>query len=771
MNDDVVLSEEVRKDLDIGSAFWDFNQNGNALKSRLIRMGVPLLDAQDDTKFGLKIALMRYKKQKKHKKAYDIEPQQTISMIDYDKINFSELSYSEIEDLPDNTGSADPKSVSLKVKTRWLTDAGMKKRERLINMCQWTFIPIFIEHIRQTTDPADQKFAYVMQVLQEPAPTVQRDMRKPIGPNLVYIETTMDGSIICRRSYPDTSQYGLPYKFAFPKRYIAKINRCLLDNFWQDLRSVRDPNCFAWHKTDEGSAQYLADRGQDIDSSYRDRLLELLHSQAGDVAAVLLSYVCFSVLKDFFPQYRVLNTNTPYLVAKKYLRTQFALNLRSEDYDSAECLAAFFCKPFQKAAWPKTTTAGVQVQSSRKRSKYPTLSVREFESKILQPAGVLWLNRDPAEELAREGQVITLQVPSYIKNNSSVSIGMDLVCDLTKVAHDMTVSYTEDCQKACWQSSRPIILETLNAVYRYAQKCKYPIEGVYSECREDVDSKKPPLVVGILDFARSLEQRIYIDIEDYQMEAVRELPGIDAFKAVVKSQFSACRRKIKKEIQKFEYYYFSLGLDYEDTLKKMRCDAEPYQTNQQMVKNVAFLSTAVHFYLKTCIPQDEQTAACRCVDRALAKLYQGSSRLSAQKMMEDYILVLIRSNRCARVRGERSGEEVKVWYDPKESVFWLPQDSYYKDMLEVLKLPASTPTRRTFEMELEQDGILIPQKQDQSGNPRRTWQRVLTHGGSRQPVLKIFFQDFFKRHSRDPKICKAHDSILGDTSPLRKRQP
>lgn len=308
-----------QKALDIGRAFWEKHQNGVRLKLQLIRMGIPLLDIGDDDKIGIKIAQMRYKKHKKIRKDM-YKNEQKIPKQNIEDIDFSELSFSEIMALPENSEPTVQKSNAPKVKTRWLSDAGFKKGERPINMRKWTFVPISIEHQKQTTDPSDQKFVYFMQVIQTTFPADWPETQEKEEVNLSYIETRLDGSIIFNRRYQDFPQNELPHKFAFPKRYIAKINSCLLDNFWQDLRSEDTPDCFTWHRTSEGRVWYLADRGETIDQSYRDRLVDLLNSQSGDVASVLLAYTCFSILKDFFPQYHTLDKNTPYLTAKKYIR-------------------------------------------------------------------------------------------------------------------------------------------------------------------------------------------------------------------------------------------------------------------------------------------------------------------------------------------------------------------------------------------------------------------------------------------------------------------
>ena len=218
------------------------------------------------------------------------------------------------------------------------------------------------------------------------------------------------------------------------------------------------------------------------------------------------------------------------------------------------------------------------------------------------------MNRDPADELIREGQVITLQVPVGIKKNVGVAIGIHLVRDLTRAAHNMIEKRLESYWKACWQSSRPIIIETIESITHHAQNCMYPIKDIdfgwgADKLRETDDPFMPS---SILNLVVSLERHLYEDIEDYLFGAVCESSGIDEFKAAVKSEFSLCRRKIRKIIQKTESKFFSLDPDYEVTLRRMEYQTESYRINQQILKKISNLSVAAHFYIRNCMPPKYQ---------------------------------------------------------------------------------------------------------------------------------------------------------------------
>ena len=56
-----------------------------------------------------------------------------------------------------------------------------------------------------------------------------------------------------------------------------------------------------------------------------NRLKSLLQSNAGDIAAILLGFTLFSVLKPFFPQFHRLDRSTPYLQVKKHFSEQLAI--------------------------------------------------------------------------------------------------------------------------------------------------------------------------------------------------------------------------------------------------------------------------------------------------------------------------------------------------------------------------------------------------------------------------------------------------------------
>lgn len=109
--------------------------------------------------------------------------------------------------------------------------------------------------------------------------------------------------------------------FPFPKQQVARINKVLFNNFL--VRCWGMGPIPVWQFTKEGIAYYLGcpytilgpELTEAKDQAW-NRLKSLLQSNAGDIAAILLGFTLFSVLKPFFPQFHRLDRSTPYLQVK-----------------------------------------------------------------------------------------------------------------------------------------------------------------------------------------------------------------------------------------------------------------------------------------------------------------------------------------------------------------------------------------------------------------------------------------------------------------------
>lgn len=114
-----------------------------------------------------------------------------------------------------------------------------------------------------------------------------------------------------------------------------------------------------------------------------------------------------------------------------------------------------------------------------------------------------------------------------------------------------------------------------------------------------------------------------------------------------------------------------------------------------------------------------------------------------KKLIENYILALLKANRYARIRGEGSDRgNIGIWYDPHTAEFYLPAKTFFQDMIDVLNLQLY-PKRWTLEKNLVCDGILCVQE-----DGRRTWQMIVVRGGERQSVLKISLKKFFEKYRK-----------------------
>lgn len=723
---------DIERDLDLGQTFWEKKQNGYSFKLRLKRILLPVLRAEDEDDIGIRLAQMRFRRVSKH------------------------------------TGEIKPEW-----KTRWFTDKKkVRKRDVNVSVCNWRLIPLAIVSGKQSTERADLMVIYFMHIHQIADPT-QAELEKDTfakGAAADYyaqIETDLSGAIIRKHYYPGKPHGELPCRFAFPKRYVKAMNRCLVNNYWQDL--WRGQDCYAWVRTEEGRPWYLAEQTHRVDPSYHDQLLNLLNSPVGDTAAILCAYTCFAIMKDFFPQYHSLRKDTPYLIAQKNLPKQFALVVQGEDAEATKRLVGYFCQPFQEAAWPKATTAGVQVLVNRKEPKQPTLGANEFVANVLQPASPLWVNRTPAHELIQSGQIFHIRISGPIPTIDH-PFAKDLLCDLTGHLHNIVESRLEECWKECWRLSKPIILDTLSAVKKYAVECGYSISHIELGRVSEFLLQREELAVmpnEILDMVSNLENRYKEDIWEYTSEATAISEGVDMFDTALKSEFSTCRRKLKKVKQETEIRYFSMEEEYGKALEMIMPDAMAYHANLQVIHNVSFLVAAIFVYIRGCVEPKNQSAILNRFLSALKKLYQLDAQpIDSARLLEDYLYAKIKSGQCARVRGQGSTRaDVKIWYDPMTATFLLPAHTFYNDLSEVLWNGCTPPYREEeIKANMREQALLRTVK-----GRHLTVRRSLATGDDRPPVFEILDKHFLERFRGHTAVIKAMESMMSDKTPYRKR--
>ena len=323
------------------------------------------------------------------------------------------------------------KNKKEKTRTKWLENRALKNRHQLMVKCQWSFRQILIEPGRKSIVPEDLRYWYMMYVKQD----------DDHGNSISYkakIITGIDGTLFKKEfvrtplnirrerteEYEDKNKR-LKLQFAFPKRLVSKMNRCLSNYFLPHLWV--NPPWAVWYRADGNVAYYLGvPEIAEIHPSFFQSLFSLINGPSGDAALVLLAYSCFSILKPFFPSFHTLSKKTAYVKARKNIPKQIAINIYSSNATYAESLTEISCGYFRELERNKVPIIdGILVQKCSPKMK--RLSRNEFETKILNSACVLWLNREPAADLIQSGEILNLEVKTWHENNLDSSLSKGVV--------------------------------------------------------------------------------------------------------------------------------------------------------------------------------------------------------------------------------------------------------------------------------------------------------------------------------------------------------
>lgn len=200
-----------------------------------------------------------------------------------------------------------------------------EKSKTLVCGCIWRFRPVAI--IPKESCLHDLKkaaYIYIMSV-------TKYDRPKCMSTEYSRIITLWDGTLLKKEITSKEEPTEFPHKFAFPKRYIAKINQFLEKNYLPRLWIGR--NCALWHPKGGTFPYYMGTLNVSTEdfSNEVKHLKETCNIRAG---AVLVAYTCFSVLKPFFTSYHQLDRQSPYFQVKKYIEDLIAVNIccrRPED--------------------------------------------------------------------------------------------------------------------------------------------------------------------------------------------------------------------------------------------------------------------------------------------------------------------------------------------------------------------------------------------------------------------------------------------------------
>lgn len=657
------------------------------------------------------------------------------------------------------------------VKTRWITvTEPFKKKYHLIAWCQWTFLPLSIGPRKRSMLPEDQRYCYLMKIEQG---EIQENTQKLLKCYIAKIVTAKNGALLKKEDVDVASgeNDSLKYKFAFPRQLVSKINKCLANNFFPEL--WLGPSCAAWHRTDEGRAFYLGIPSISRMPELR-QFFDLMNGPNGDAASVLLAYTCFSILKSFFPSYHILHKDARYYEAKKNIPKQIALNIWSGHVAYVEKLADVCCGYFRnfeagedrKKSMP--IADGIVIQTTP--SKVKKLGVNEFESKVLQPACVLWMNREPARELVESGELLNIQIPAPVEDNDDILLSEFIVYALAYKMHERTTYAFGKRFDTDWKKSVPIVKNFLERLRERTDlqfgESSLESQVMQEELNDFREAKSEPC--DLLLWLKQAKSHITVEIdrtlEQQTVQDSRIISQLEEYRQQVEKMFAECVKEIRKIHKKNTRLLYSLDSVYIKTMKKLMENQSVSLMGQEIAKKIAYLSTSFRVFAKLTMPEAECNSLCDRVDLALISAFQRQLGIqSATGILEKYLLNLLEKGQCARIRGEGSdSSSIRVWYDPKgageRGIFLIPSKNYFNNVKDYY--PTRNINKSEFETSLADMGVLdtLSRKKQK----RRTFEAVVQKGGRKQSVLKInadaLSDRFFEKAQRCLNQMKADNT-------------
>lgn len=649
------------------------------------------------------------------------------------------------------------------IKTRWNVEKnlGWKKQKREIYRCKWTFLPLAICPKRASILYRDMRYVYRMNVVVLPN---QENRLMELTEYTAYIETDWTGLVSKKRILRGKEELpDLPKKISFPKQVIAKINKSLAENYLKQLWF--GPAYPVWHITKEGIATYMGDTDTPANGPSISILERLLSTNQS--AAVLIVYLCFAVLKPFFPAYHTLDKQSPYLEAKKYLPKQFAVNISGKE---AESLVACCCGYFQDMKSDKTQIVdGVDIQKNRR--ELTRLSVNEFEAKVLQNASVLWVNRVPAQELLLGGQIIDLSasvIPDDIlARTKGLSLGIVKVLAQTLEAY--AVNSYKDFSLKNWEDAHPVLDSLPADIYGICNKYKCFLPTV--DVEQDEVKKPSERFSSPEAYIKYIRQNIFYDIEELEYRDRGREIATD-LKIEIQKLTSDRLRKIRRLCKENKRLTLSLDSKYQNRLKKLKDMGLPSLGDNAMEK-IAYLSTSFRVLVQAIAEvsypplsnEDEETLKRlpEQVDNAIISAFDCQLReTQSNSILESYVLMQIKEKRCARIRGIDSDKSsIKIWYDPRQDILLLPSKSYFDDLKASFQI--TDMGKNDFELELVQAGILCSSLRKNQN--RRTYEVRVGKGEGRISVLKIKMDHFSPQFSKES--CGFLAKMKNERTPYR----
>lgn len=702
------------------------------------------------------------------------------------------------------------------IRTKWLKKPFTSKKKRLLAQCDWGLWPAYVRPKAKKSygQPKDLVYAYFVRVY-------VCDVRKTTEHHCEYIvETLWNGMPTQKKLIVGTSEESFACKFAFPRGKIAEINRCLSRNYlprlWIGKRFA------GWIHTDENVSVYMGVNPNENKNSQDivTLITELCKYPAG---AVLLAYTCFSILKPFFLSYHQLDKKSSYLKVKKHINDIISINIHGYKPEYAEKLVGACCGFFDLASNDINSIIidGIDIQPTNSRSSSLTkLTVNEFESKILKPACVLWLNREPVAELLQSGRIIDLYVEFFQGDKRFESVSEFIVEKLSQVIYERSEQGKCEFIDEIGEENA-LVMNFLDEI----EKCTENPNSPCSFHDEDFDiteeleywhNYKPFRSGYAKQYVSAIWRHIdgYIDeyfydyCDDhgidcrYSMGCVKggDCPGKsqckfwqDLFKEPSIQTILKIRTQVQGTAKKYilglgridcALYkkYFTYDSQHRAAIQSIKQIPASRYLDDNMVKKLAYLSVSFRIFEEMCLPKprqvknnggfkdclkEESMCLSKKIDKALVSVISKQMLDSPTNILERYILNQISSGHFARIRGKRSDDnDVTIWYDPGEKLFFLRSRTYYEDLRKEHNLQI---TKSQFEDELARDNIIevANRKKGDGSQMRRSFEIKVAANGNKESVLKIRMGALSNSFAAESAVKKAIESMSADMTPYR----
>ena len=444
---------------------------------------------------------------------------------------------------------------------------------------------------------------------------------------------------------------------------------------------------------------------------------------------------------------------------KKYFPEQFAVCVSCMDLDKAAQLAKLCCDIVPKLPPRFPIVDGVKIFHVTEKMRRKDISMSEFEAKILQKAGVLWVGRKPSVEVSAQKLCLSLTIPASAEFSAEPFL-QPLLAYFTTKLHDISINSWKSMQKTVFEKSTQAVKLLIRDLIATADKYAFSFSSDILE-KWYQDSKR--FETFHLDI---LETRVLRDVEKYRKEIKKW--GSDRFTQVdrLEGEFRDHFKKVYKDIRTIQREVSrekqTLQIFYEEVAK----DVKKYDLDLQSQQKIAYLLTSYQCFLKLCAPKEERRPMLAQLERALLREWQQfRPEFPVRAVLETYLTKLITEKRCARLRGKGSdGETIDLWYDPREQMFLL-KNSYFPE-LKKLFAEDQKFTKRNWELLMEKAGFLETVQRD--NQTRRSFETRTKVGSSEKvPVLKIRAQILSEKFFAHKIVHIALQKMEQDTSSYR----